>query len=363
MHLSVCAWTMAILLCLATGSTVGAQNLGPLYTLYKDGQYGALLAQTGALLKEHPENAELNQLHGRGLLDAGKPREAIPALERAIALDADGSWISSWSLAYLGRARFICDNYEGAKQALKKCVTLNLAPSATLAAQKMRFAFGMSEHFETWTRVETVHFRFVLQTPITTEEAKAFAEQHEDAYVKICEALEVKNLSKKIDFIVWENRREPMLKFQISLGQADPDNAIVYCSRDCTIGREITQVVASLLRGSRANKPVGLIYQGLANHFDQTNRDQKALARSFVERHNITKLSITDVWLHWNKYPEEFSQPLAGAFVAELINRFGMHKFRLLMADQSLDNARLIYGAQLDIMISEFESSLVGKVI
>jgi len=335
-----------------------AQDLKPLYTLFKDQAFGPLLGKTTVLCEQHPENPELNQLHGRALVEVGRAREAIPFLEAALRLDKERGWITAWSLGYLGTARFMTDDPEGATKAFADCLALNATANASAYARKWLFATGRSEVFARWHRIETAHFRFALEPPFDEKEAASFAELREQAFARIMSELGLQELPKKIDFLVWANRRDPLMNYNLVLGRADPDRLIVYCARDNTIGHEMTHVITPQVHPSRNPVRTGLINEGAAVYFDQSGRDQKELTRDWLYRRNQMKVSLVDVWTNWKKYPDELSYPLAGAFVGELIRTHGMDKFRSLLSDQSLENARFLYGPGLDDFIRSFEASL-----
>lgn len=340
-----------------------AQDLAPLYTLYKNGMGAPLLARTERLLKDNPDHAELNQLHGRALVDSGSIREAIPFLEKAIAKDTNHGWITAWSMLYLAQARFLTDDYEGSRKILRDCIALRATENVTNTAQRFQFAIGQADYFSSWTHVETEHFRFHLQVKLPPEALKQYTEAREKSFVSTLAALGGGKLPKKIDFIVWANRFEPMEKFRMNLGLADPQKSVVYCAMDNSVGHEMTHVITHhLTPAARLNK-VGLINEGVAVHFDQNPRDDLQAARAFIERRMLNKVSLEDVWKNWNKYPDELSYPLAGAFVKELLTKYGTEKFRRLLLDQSLENARVIYGPQLDAFIHDFEQRLTAKQI
>ena len=75
-------------------------------------------------------------------------------------------------------------------------------------------------------------------------------------------------------------------------------------------------------------------------------------------KNNDKKITIREVWTDWKGYPEELSYPLSGLFVKELIDNFGRDKFIEFFSNQTYDNAKLVFGEKLDLVIKEFENKV-----
>jgi hypothetical protein len=69
-------------------------------------------------------------------------------------------------------------------------------------------------------------------------------------------------------------------------------------------------------------------------------------------------VSLGALWVDWSLLPVEISYPLAGAWVAVLIERGGRAAFLEFFRDQSLAHARQVYGADLQTWLDEFDASL-----
>lgn len=332
------------------------RDIAPLYTKYKDGRYQEVYLACRQLLEKDADNPELNLLAGRVLVETGKSREAMPLLEKALAGNGDAGWVSAWALCYRGQARFYTDDYEGARTDLNECLSMQAGESVTRTAQRFLLLIAQTPYFQTWLTKETAHFRFHIQPPLSAEALESYAAEHERTYARISGALGEPKLPKKIDVVAWANRLEPMERFQVSVNQADPAKAIVYCARSQGPCMELAYVVAFYAAEGERGETTGFISTGLAVYLEEKDRPDAELLKDYLHRKQIDKISTADVWNRWKKYPEAYSHPLAGAFVRELIERFGMEKFKKVLASQTYDDARLVYGYALDEMIGAFDA-------
>ena len=73
---------------------------------------------------------------------------------------------------------------------------------------------------------------------------------------------------------------------------------------------------------------------------------------------NEKKIVIKDYWENGREYSEEILYPLSGLFVQELIEKYGTEKFLEFFKNQTYENAKLVYGNELDSLIKEFENKL-----
>ena len=114
---------------------------------------------------------------------------------------------------------------------------------------------------------------------------------------------------------------------------------------------------------SRALQPdfvVGLINEGIAVYHDQTSRNQFELARKALADASTSQVPVAlgALWEDWSLLPTEISYPLAGAWVANLIEKGGKATFLEFFKKQSLAHARQVYGADLQSWMDEFDAAL-----
>ncbi|MGE5458354.1 MAG: hypothetical protein ACM3RX_08360, partial [Methanococcaceae archaeon] len=162
-------------------------------------------------------------------------------------------------------------------------------------------------------------------------------------------------LPKKIDFFVWNSREDAKKLLGINLGFANPGPCIVHSYYQQTKGHEMTHVISNYLTNS-PNK-TGLINEGTAVCFDQTNQNRVQIVKDWLKATN-KKISIKEIWTNWKMYPEDVTYPLSGLFVKELIDNFGAEKFKEFFKDQTYENAEKIFGDKLDLLIKDLENEI-----
>jgi len=102
-----------------------------------------------------------------------------------------------------------------------------------------------------------------------------------------------------------------------------------------------------------------LINEGTSVCFDLSDNNSEESVLNWVKANN-QKIDIKNIWSDWTKYPEEFSYPLSGLFVKEIIMKFGREKFLVFFTNQSYKNAKSVFGNDIDILIEEFENKYNG---
>lgn len=75
---------------------------------------------------------------------------------------------------------------------------------------------------------------------------------------------------------------------------------------------------------------------------------------------NNRQLSIKEFWKNGDSYAEEIRYPVSGMFVEDLIKKFGRDKFIKFFNDQTYENAKSVFGNDLDNLIAEFENKFNG---
>ena len=75
---------------------------------------------------------------------------------------------------------------------------------------------------------------------------------------------------------------------------------------------------------------------------------------------NNGQLSIKEFWKNGDSYAEEILYPVSGMFVEDLIKKFGRDKFIKFFNDQTYENAKSVFGNDLDNLIAEFENKFNG---
>ena len=159
-------------------------------------------------------------------------------------------------------------------------------------------------------------------------------------------------MTRKIDFFVWNSRDDAKRLFGADLGFAKPEYSVVHSHFEQTRGHELTHVISNSSRQMGAR--TGLINEGTAVCFDLSVRNQEQLVQEWIGK-NKQPIDLKDMWTDFRKYPAELTYPLSGIFVREMLNRFGKEKFLAFFPNQTYENAKAVFGDELDALIVKTE--------
>ncbi|MCK9210840.1 MAG: hypothetical protein M0P61_08410 [Ignavibacteriaceae bacterium] len=321
--------------------------------LIKNKEYGKFHIFVDSLLEKDNNNADLNLLKGRVLVDQFRLEESKPFLEKAVSFDKQNSGAKAWGLNYLAMIAYLDNDKEKCFQYLNTSLVLNAGKNAVKFAQEKILIWGFSDFYKDWEKQETEHFVFHFQpNSIITYKTK-FMETRESAFQKISQFFDV-SLQSKIDFYIWNSDAEAKEKGIYSVGFALPEFFIIHSKANQTPGHEVTHIISHYL--SKDVKKIRFINEGIAVCFD-CNPDTNFLKIKQIretEKYN-DKISIIDAWLNKSKYSDGILYPVAGEFVNRILEKGGKEKFLKLVVDQSLSNARALYGELLDDVIKQIE--------
>jgi len=327
-------------------------SLEELWKLYRFHNYKLVIEKATPLLNVESNNINFNLLLGRTYADMGDYEDAIPYLNRAIENDNYFSGRKVKVFGYLGTCYFMLQKYDNSKDALKKGINLSVNENESDNLHTMYSLFGFDEFYENWKVIETDSFRFHFQN-MSDIEIKKYISLREKAY-KLINSFFNSKLPKKIDFFVWESRKDAKNILKSNLGFSKPDFCIVHSYYQQTIGHEMTHIISNYT--SDILKKTRFINEGTAVCFDQSNHDRLKEVKDWIKK-NHKQIVIKDYWENGEKYNERF-YPLSGLFVKELIDNFGKEKFLEFFKNQTYENAKIVFGDKLDIVIQEFENKI-----
>jgi hypothetical protein len=327
-----------------------------LWALYQKGEHEQVVKAAGAALPSNPDSIELNLVMGRALADLGRWEEARTPLERAAALDQGGTWRKAWAWVFLGRTYFALGQETDSRRVLLEAVELNATRNATADARGLLRLFGLTTEYAGATGRESDHFRWVFSTDLKGMDEAAFARAHEEAFHRISAVFGDK-VPRKIRFFVWGSDEDAARAGVRSLGFARPEYCLIHSRVNQTVGHELTHVLAH--HGLKPRHKTGLISEGTAVFFDGRAGDRMARATGAL-RGRSDALQLETLWLHWDRWPDAVSYPVAGAWVGRLIDRGGQAAFLDFFPDQTLEHARAVYGAELGVWMQEFDAELAG---
>lgn len=318
--------------------------------IFRQGKFEEVISKAKKELRHHPENLEINLLLGEALTLRLRFAEAIPYLQKA-NIGSNGVKMKGLALDYLGRCYFAINILDESKAKLKECLELEAPQNIVDDAGYWYNLFGFSERFSNWSTISSEHFIFHFEQPSKVADIGQFTRDYENAFIKIAPFFNVK-VPRKIHYFIW-NSDELMNVFNTPGGFTKSEYCVIHARYFQSVGHEMTHVFSYYI--SPFPLRVGLINEGIAVYFDQSGRDQLKLARWLLAEHDIHGVSIRELWSNWKLLSMDDSYPLAGAFVKYLIEHGGEAKFKRLLADQRIENARRIYGGRLDLFINDFE--------
>ena len=344
----------ALILILSSLISFGQNSaIDDLWKLYNSQDFNSAIEKAKPLLENDPNNIDLNLIMGRSYTDQADVKSAIPYLESTVKNDNNNTWRKAWALGYLGTCHFMLQDYDNSKKSAKECFELNVTKNATQYAYKRILLFGFDDFYKDWKIVESDNFRFHFQN-MSDSDIKSYVSSREETFQNINKFFNSK-LTKKIDFFVWESREDAKNLLKANLGFADPGFCIVHSHYQQTKGHEMTHVISNY--STKVINKTGLINEGTAVCFDQTNQNKEQIVKDWLKA-NDKKISIGEIWANWKNYPEDLTYPLSGLFVKELIDNFGKEKFIEFFGNQTYENAKTIFGANLDKVIKDFENKI-----
>jgi hypothetical protein len=223
-----------------------------------------------------------------------------------------------------------------------------LAFTASLLAP----AHAAAQEIAGWTLVETDHFRFHFQTPAQVDPA-VFAERGERTFAELTRIFTTASPSK-IDFHVWADEAAAERTLGRPLAFARAEQFLIHTSASHTPAHELTHVF--VFHAVHPARPSRFLEEGTATSLDASGRDRLAMARDAV-RQGVSG-HVMALWESADRMDNDAWYPVAGAFVDRLVARGGKQKFLALLKEQTVANARVIYGADFDRIVTEFEADL-----
>ncbi|MBN2166517.1 MAG: hypothetical protein JW717_09595 [Marinilabiliaceae bacterium] len=342
-----------LILLFSTSITICSQNytINDLWKLYQQQEYEKVIENTKQYIKKDSFNIELNLILGRSFADIGDFNTAIPYLKFTAKNDLKETWRKAWALGYLGTSYFMLQNYTNSQRALNECFNLKTTPNIINYAYKRIQWCGFDEFYSNWKIVETNNFRFHFQE-MNESEVQEYISSHENAFNEINKFFN-SNVPKKIDFFVWNSRKDAKKILKVDLGFAEPRLCIIHSHYLQTIGHEMTHVISHY--STKIIKLNRFINEGTAVCFDQSTQNRLQQIKESIAKNKIN-ISIIDYWENGNNYSEDILYPLSGLFVKELIKKFGRDKFIEFFSNQTYENAKIVFGNEIDKIISDFEN-------
>jgi len=293
----------------------------------------------------------LNMYVGSSYKLKGCYREAIPYLKKGASCTNCDSWVKAWSMVDLGTSYFMVDDYTMAKTTLRACLKPNATPmeipKAKKSATKLLKSFALTENYDSWTIMETEHFRFHIQDTSLLGNLKTYTSAREESYTKINEYLNA-NPFKIIDFYLWSYPDSIKAEFGYGYVIAMSKSSIVHALYNQTHGYEIALMLSNLSVAPEVKSR--LIGEGFSSYFDQSIRNKMEMAKKNVG----SKISIIDLWKKPEKFPKAYVYQVGSAFIEFLVENGTTDQMKQLLKVQTIKNAKEIY-ANFDELVAKFE--------
>ncbi len=210
------------------------------------------------------------------------------------------------------------------------------------------------EAMRRWTRLETANFRFRFPPDTDVREPAAFAADQEAVLTELLSWFGG-GLSGKVDFFVWNDDGQARPFLGRPLAFAVPESRLVHTSPRHTRGHELTHiVVGDVLKPAFSSRFIG---EGTAVVFDQSGRDLHEAATAALRAPMARPVSVVGLW-GLDEGEDAVLYPLAGAFVARLIEDGGKDRFLALLRAPSWQHANELYGGDLGRIVSTFDQEV-----
>jgi tetratricopeptide (TPR) repeat protein len=304
------------------------------------------------VVSREKSNPDAYLVLGRVQKEKGNYAEAISNLETALSFPGAKAYTKAWALCELSPSYFATGNPEKSRKSLRDCQALNATQKVMAVAQATSLRLGFDPFFDAWTTKETEHFIFHFQdTTAVAGKVAQFMRRKDAAFDTISNLLRAK-LPKKIDYFVWadEAQGERMLKARMAFTESPL--CLTHTSFGHTLGHEMTHSISYF--AAKPAKTSRLISEGICVYLDFSKKTNASVLQGKADAIG----SIADLWKQNKNAGEDIIYPLGGELVRRLIREFGREKFTALLADQSYENARKIYGDNLDILIGNLETDL-----
>lgn len=327
------------------------QTIEEASALFARKQLDSALVAAKSIIEQDTTAVNAYVLAGRVLVAKKNFDEAFVFLEKAQTFTNAPAYSKAWTFYELSQCYYSKGDYKKAKENMSACIDLNATRNSTAAAANTMLKLGFDTLYDSWTTRETSHFIFHFQDSSAIQNISNFTQRKEAAFDKINDFFQAK-LPKKIDYFVWSNPTHAESIFKRKLAFTDASLCLTHTEPEHTVGHEMTHSISYC--AARNAKWTRFISEGICVYFDQSTRNNIAA----LKNKNDTPVSIVDIWKNDSKQGEEILYPLGGELVKRLIESFGRTKFMLLLADQSYESAKKIYGTELDTIVNKIEKEI-----
>jgi hypothetical protein len=303
------------------------------------------------ILIQDKNNPIANLIAGRSLVAEDKYGEAIYYLENTKRIESAPTYSKAWAMHDLALCYFSKGDYLNSKENLMDCIALNATKNVTSSAKKLMLKFGFDNLYENWSTIETPHFVFHFQDTLSIKNVSYFIEKKASCFDSVNSFFKA-ILPKKIDYFVWNDEQEAGRVFNHELAFSESSLCLTHTEPKHTVGHEMTHSISyNAVDLKFQNK---LIAEGVCVYFDMSRRNNIEQLR----RKRDYPILVREIWENPSKAKDDILYPLGSELVKRLIKFFGREKFMLLLKDQRFENAKIIYGKQLEEILDELDKDI-----
>ncbi|HAV01831.1 MAG TPA: hypothetical protein DCW95_01300 [Chryseobacterium sp.] len=303
-----------------------------------------------SLLLKNPNSFETNFLLARLCNEQMNFNQALSYIKSAEQL-AKADWQKSW--AFVESIPALCGlrRFADAKNAYDSARSLKGTTNSANEVKYWGILLGFDEMYKSWQIREEKDIIFYFQEGISQEEIEGIIISRQHAF-KAINTFFRSELPHKIQFFVWNQLDSYNQHLNKTLGFTKPEFLISHNKLNQSPGHEIAHNISYWK--SNKGRRTRFINEGIAVYFDQTPHNKLQAARN---AYKINPVTIEKLWTNGEGVDASILYPIAGAFVEHLINK-DKNKFLLLVQDQTFDNAKKLYGTEIEYAIKEFTELL-----
>jgi hypothetical protein len=335
-------------------ASLGAQPMDSITMLSRAGRLQEAAGLARAAAEQAPDDPQANLRAGGILVRLAQYDHAMPYLERVRSLSHADAWQQGWARTQLARARLGLGDTVVARSELAELLGMDFGRNTQAEAAALLSKVGGHPALDEWSFVRTVHLRVHFPPHSRVEDRLAFAARMESAYRRLREFFG--ELPGVADLYIWNSSVEAEAAMFRPLGFARPEYLLVHMRPEQTPGHELTHLF-SVHAGSTTRR-TRFIDEGTSVAFNLVEANRMREARQAMRMTGTREVSVARFWDDREAVPELLLYPVAGAFVERLIARRGREPFMRLLQRQTLEEARAIYGEELDSIIRDFEREL-----
>ena len=317
---------------------------------FQKGNYDIAIEIGKQILEKEPNDFETILFLARAEDEKGNFKNAIPYLESAKNLITE-DWQKSWTFLELAKNCFGAGKIEEAKLFYNEALKIKGTKNSEKELKKFGMLSGLDELYKNWKTKETKNIIFHYENTINDDDIERITKTRQIAFDEINTFFN-SNLPKEIDFFVWNLTESYNPTLNVNLGFSNPVFCISHNRLNQTPGHEIAHNIS--FWNNNNNIRTKFINEGIGVCFDQQKNIKLKIAK---ETYKTNLIDIKEIWKKQTKLGDDILYPISGAFVNFLID-FNKEKFLKLTENQTYENAKKIYGEDIDILIDNFIKKL-----